>query len=333
VPILLALLLTFGAAAAEGADPIVYKKMEWGSVAAYNPLGFYLNAAFDTAQNPNYFSQEHYFSNHAALFHRVKSPAAAIRERGGIGAFLEEEFFGIRAIPNWTLHIIGGGYDYRYLAEWYEARRVPSPYLMAFLTAYLANIGNEALETTASQVPPTDQIADLFFFDIAGKLLFLNDDVARFFHEELQLRAWGYQPMLTLNDLRIHNAGLNWVARPKWFGESWRPFIHFGLLLLAGITKRISDTDNLSLGVGVTPTDPLAFKGDFVTGVYWDREDSLLASLTLNGTTQLAFRLNVYPGVIRIEDWKVGVFAGYSKAKQVIFGANVSLPFGVGASL
>jgi hypothetical protein len=253
---------------------------------------------------------------------------------GGTGRFLEQEFFGLRAIPNWTLHLIGGGYDFRYLAAWYEAHGVPSPYLFAFLTSYLGNIGNEALETTAPQVPATDNIADLLFFDLVGKLLFLNDDVAGFFHETMQLRAWAYQPMVSLNDLRIQNAGLNYVSRPKWFGDDWRPFIHFGLLLLAGVSKRVSGTDCVSVGFGAIPTDPLELKGDFVTGLYWDRNDSLLASLTLNGTTNLAFRLNVYPGVLRISDWRVGLFAGYSKAKtkSLAFGVNVSLPVGLGAA-
>ncbi len=327
---LVALLILCGAA--RGSEDILYRKIPWGSVSAFGPLSYYLNGAFDTAQNPFYFSQEKFFSNHAVLWHRVKSPAATISNAGGFGKFLSDEFFGIRSLPNWVLHVMGGGYDFRYLAEYYRANRVPRPFLLAFLTCYLSNIGNEALEASATQVLPTDNVADLLFFDIAGKILFLNDDVARFFHRDLQMRAWSYQPMLTLNDLRIQNAGLNYVLRPKLFGEEWRPFLHLGLLLLGGVTKKISPTDNLSVGFGIVPTDPLAFKGDFVTGLYWDRDDSLLASLTLNGTTDLAFRANVYPGVIQISDLDIGIFAGYAKSHRVFLGVNASLPVGLGAS-
>ncbi len=329
---LLCLLLSFVTLCGRADEAILYQKLEWGSAEAFNPLSFYLNGAFDTAQNPTYFNQEHFFSNHGKLWDRVKSPGAAIEANGGMGKFLREEFYGLRSIPNWTLHLMGGGYDFRYLAEWYQARGVPKPFLLAFLTSYLTNIGNEALETTGTKLAATDNIADLYFFDLAGKFLFLNEDVARFFQNTMQMRPWHYQPMLSLNDLRIQNAGLNYVMRPKWFGDDWRPFIHFGLLIMGGVSKRFSPSDSLSVGFGVMPTDPLELQGDFVTGIYWDKDDSLLASLTLNGTTNLAFRVNVYPGVIHISNWDVGLFGGISKSKSVVFGANVSLPIGLGVA-
>lgn len=324
----LLLLLT----ASARADTVLLKKVSWGSVAAYNPLAYYLNTAFDTAQNPFYFSQERFFSNHGKLFDRVTHVGRAMDEIGGWGKFFATEFFGKRAVPNWTLHLIGGGYDFRYLSEWYRDRGVPKPHLLAFLTCYLANIGNEALETTATQVPATDHIADLFFFDLVGKFLFLNDDVARFFHEDLQMRPWAYQPVLSLNDLRIQNAGLNYVFRPRWLGEGWRPFVHMGLVLLAGVSRHLTAGDWLSIGLGVVPTDPLELKGDFVAGFYWDRDDSLLASLTLGGSSNLAFRLNLYPGVIQLLGWDLGLFLGVGKQGRVAFGADVSLPIGVGAA-
>ena len=327
------LLLGFLAArVAWGAEPVLYQKLECGSVVSYNPLSLYLNTAFDTAQIPSSFSQEKFFSRHGKLFNRLKSPAARIEEEGGWGRFFREEFFGVPSIPNWTLHIVGGGYDCRYLSEWYAERGLPTPYLLAFLTTYLADVGNEALETSAANVRATDHIADLFFFDPVGKVLFLNDDVAGFFQNQLQMRAWPLQPMVNVNDWRIQNAGANWIFRPKWFGDVWRPFLHMGVLVLAGASHRITPSDSLSLGVGMVPTDPRKFKGDVVAGLYWDRDDSLLTSLTINGTSDLAFRVNVYPGVVRFQNWHIGVFAGYSKTSQALLGLNVSLPVGVSAS-
>lgn len=311
-------------------SPIIYRLNPIGSAATFNPVSHYLNLAFDTAQNPTYFSQSRYFTNHGVLFDRIKDPFQAIEDAGGWRQFLSDEFVGLRAIPNYPLHVIGGGYDYRWLAEWYSAHDVPYPYLFAFVNSYLGNLGNEAIETTATVVKPTDHVADLFFFDVAGKLLFMNDDVARFFHETLQMRGWHMQPMLSFRELHIENAGSNYVLRPKLFGDTYRPFFHVGLVLMAGLSYRVSGGDSLTLAGGVTPTDPLNFKGDPIVGLYWDREDALLASLTLNGSSRMYGRLNVYPDAFSIREARLGWYLAYSKAKELFVGVNFVFPAGLG---
>lgn len=313
--------------------PIVYPKKAIGSDASFNPVSYYFNLAFDTTQNPFYFTQSGYFRSHGSLWNRIKHPFGAIRDEGGFGKFLGSEFFGLRSIPNWTLHLIGGGHDFRWLAEWYQARSVPYPYVAAFLTSYLANIGNEAIETTASQVPPTDHIADLFFFDLVGKFLFMNDAIARFFYETMQLRAWHYQPMFNLNDQHIINAGANYILRPRLFGKKILPFFHAGLALLAGVSFTIEGENWFTTAAGVSPTDPLKFKGDFILGFYWDRNDALLASLTLNGSSNLAVRLNIYPQVVRIREWDIGLFAAYGKDNTFALGVNINMPLGISGTL
>lgn len=314
------------------ADPILYRPEAKGSHATFHPISYYLNLSFDTAQNPFYFSQSRFFENHSVLWNRVKDPLKAIRESGGWGHFLGEEIFGVRAIPNYGLHVIGGGYDYRWLAEWYEAREVPFPYLVAFLNAYLANIGNEALETSATQVAATDQIADLFFFDLLGKILFLNDGVVRFFYETLQMRAWHFQPLLNLRTWHIDNAGANYIFRPRIFGDSVRPFFHIGMTLLAGLSFAMDNGDSLTAALGISPTDPLEFKGDFIGALYWDHEDDLLASLTVNGSSYLAVRCNIYPDFIPMGDWRLGYYFALSKSKEVFLGVNLLFPAGVSYS-
>ena len=322
------LILVFSSWSEATESPLLYRPESRGALGDFNPISQYLNLAFDTAQNPFYFSQDGFFSNHRVLFDRIKSPGAAISESGGVGTFLTEEFFGLRALPNYTLHLIGGGYDYRLLAEWYAARNYPYPYAIAFFTHYLANIGNEALETTAAQVEPTDHIADLFFFDIVGKLLFLNDDFVRFVRDDLGVLVWHFQPMINLGKFRVDNAGSNYVFRPKWGGEKVRPLVHLGMSILVGASFALEEEEWLSFAIGLAPTDPLELKGDLMAGIYYDEGGDLLASLTLNGTSNLLVRLNLYPDFIRWGDFRPGFFSSVGRQGQFTLGASLVLPIG-----
>lgn len=314
------------------ATQLIYREKSIGSDSTFNPLSQYLNLAFDTTQNPYYFSQSNYFSNHAVLWQRVRNPFQTIEENGGYGEFVKSEIFGIRAAPNYTLHLIGGGYDYRWLAEWYEARKVPYPYAIAFLTSYLANIGNEALETTAKEVPPTDNVADLFIFDIAGKLLFMNDSVVEFFHDKAKLRAWHFQPMLDLRTLQIVNSGCNYILRPEFFGREYRPFFFVGMTQMVGLSVLVSGQDALTGALGIALTDPLIVKGDFVGALFWDKEDALMASVIFNGSSNLAVRVNVYPDVFEVFGLRTGVYSAITKDSAFMLGINLSLPAGFAGS-
>ena len=62
-------------------------------------------------------------------------------------------------------------------------------------------------------------------------------------------------------------------------------------------------------------TIALAFSG----GVYWDRDNSLLASLTA-GPTDNRIVLNVFPGVLPGFGENFGVWSAYTKDRQVLFG-------------
>ena len=326
------LLLFLLATRAFADTPLIYRPSAIGSDWGFNPLSHYLNLAFDTAQNPYYFSQSRFFANHGVLWERIKNPAVSIERDGGFGVFAGNEIYGFRALPNYTLHLLGGGYDYRWLSEWYEAHHVPWPYVLAFFNAYLANIGNEALETSASQVNASDHIADLFLFDLAGKFLFLNDSVVHFMHDKFQMRAWHFQPALNLRLLRIDNAGSNYIFRPYLFGETFRPFIHLGMALLGGVSIRLWEEESLTLAAGVAPTDPLVFKGDPMVALFWDRKDALLASLTVKGSNATLFRLNVYPDFVDTGSLRTGFFLSFAKDHEIILGLSVNMPVGISAS-
>jgi hypothetical protein len=68
-------------------------------------------------------------------------------------------------------------------------------------------------------------------------------------------------------------------------------------------------------------------------GVFWDRHNSLMASLLYANTQAYRVRLNVYPGVVRLGGWSPGVFAALNRANQLETGITLSarIPLGLAA--
>lgn len=301
----------------------------------------YLNTAFDTAQVSGTFSQKDYWRNHLDVFDILADPIDAIEDEGGWDDFFLQEFASAALLPNLTLHLLGNGYDFRALAEWYDQRRVPYPYLWAFLSSYAGYIGNEAIESSNPEMDEMDPIADLYIFNLAGNLLFMSDKVADFVQNRAQMRNWTGQPVLDVRRGEIRNATNNYVLRPPLFGEKIRPFLYFGLHYLAGASVRLPDASALSLAAGLAATDPLRETDEFADylktiratgGLFWDRDDRLLASLVLHGTEELLVRANVYPELLvnRIAD--LGFYLGIADDGVPSFGVIVQRAVGLGFS-
>ncbi|TFH42795.1 MAG: hypothetical protein E4G96_02675 [Chrysiogenales bacterium] len=292
------------------------------------PVNYLFNMAFDSAQVPIAFKQSGYFRKYETVWNRIKDPVKSINRDGGFKKFFLDEWTSSRAAPNYMLHVIGGGYDFRMLAEWYTYNGVPGAYFFSFLTAYLAHFSNEALETSNRYLTSHDHIADLFFFDAVGKLLFLSSDVVRFFHNFLQMRNWMGQPMFDVRKGRIHNAACNYVMRPYIYKKMVRFIFMMGYQHMGGFGFRISDTDWITIAAGVAVTK--GFNPDrqkkakdglknFRTcgGIFYDRDGNLMASLILNGTENYKLRLNVYPDLLNIDRVNFGVFLGIDDYNRV----------------
>jgi hypothetical protein len=147
------------------------------------------------------------------------------------------------------------------------------------------------------------------------------------------MAEWPYQPMFDPNRREFANAGENWIVRPPLFGtEQHKPFLYFGLTTLLGLSHQISSTDSVSWGVGPAMRDatPDDFKYRWSGGIFYDRNDSLLASLMLNGTENLKVRLNVYPGALMATRWFPGIFLGIGDDAEVSIGLTWRfLPMGL----
>jgi hypothetical protein len=299
------------------------------------PVTNYVNTAFDTAQVSGAFSQDDYWHNHERVFDRVADPIDSIEDDGGWDHLVSQELLSPHVLPNLTLHLLGNGYDFRALAEWLDEHRVPFPYLVAFVTSYAGYFGNEAIEVSNPEVDATDHIADLYFFNLLGNLLFVSDTVTDFVQNDMQFRNWPGQPVFDVRDQKILNASNNYLLRPRVFGEKIRPFLYFGLHYFAGVSLLLPSERSLSLGAGLATVDPFA-DSIFDTvrpsgGVYWDHDDRLLASMIFNGTDDSIVRLNLYPDVFPFRALDVGFFIGVADPGGPTFGIAIEkvLAFGM----
>lgn len=298
------------------------------------PVNLYFNSAFDSAQVPTAFKQARYFQKYDTVLKQTLDPISNIQKDGGFKKFFLDEWTTTRAVPNYMLHIIGGGYDFRMIAEWYQYNNVPGAYLFSFLTCYLAHFSNEALETSNKYLTSHDHIADLYFFDVAGKLIFMIDPVAKFFNGFCQFRNWMGQPMFDVRKTRVYNAACNYVFRPFIYKDIVRFFFLMGYHYLGGFGFRVNDTDFIYFSVGLAvvkgfnPDKQKSGKeaiNNFRTcgGIFYERNGNLLASVLLNGTENYKMRLNIYPDLLNIDKVSFGVFLGVDDYNRVSIGFSM----------
>ena len=139
----------------------------------------------------------------------------------------------------------------------------------------------------------------------------------------------------------MENAGQQFVIKydPQWF-ENYSFFWYWGIYGIAGLTYSSDKIHNFSFGAGqvvnrlkdkrrrnsriVTP------KLDGAVGFFYDKENSLIASLLLTGPGLYNARLNVYPGFFNIGPFDPGFFVGYGEWDKFIVGITyVNIPIGI----
>jgi hypothetical protein len=198
---------------------------------------------------------------------------------------------------------------YTAMREWYAFHGFPRPELFSIGTMMTYHLLNEVVENGAYDGANVDPIADLMLFDVAGIVLFSSTSVNRFFSEELHLADWSFQPSFALPGWTLHNNGQNFSIKWKLpFSEREYLFYHFGMDGLLGISHRYDDGAALSIGAGLRALslrliDPAENrKGASLTweaGLFYDRENSLLASFIVSGLEDRRVNINIYPGLFR----------------------------------
>ena len=320
-----------------------YKERDYGSDAVYNPLNLILNGSYDIIQldkkSREIFSLpcKDGFNN---VLKNLSSPFRVIKETGWKD-FVSNELFpitltkkGAQWWPNYQLHLIGGGMTYRATAEWYEAHGVPQPKLFSFATMAFYHLLNEAVENGSFAGYNADPVADIYFFDLGGIILFSYDNVCRFFSEELNLADWSLQPSFTFNPVRLQNNGQYFSIKWKLpFSEKVHLFYYFGMNGLGGISYKFNDSSYISIGAGlraknIETLDENYFKNTIKmtwnAGVFYDINNSLMTSIFFSGLTSYKMNLNIYPGILKIGSFTPGLWIVLQDKGKLLIGITTT---------
>ena len=313
----------------------------------FSPLTVILNKGFDHFQANNATRDLRTFDFGATYVavDAFKNPVAAIEHYPGWSKWLRTEILPLgftgqdaRWAVNYAEHMIAGGLTYRKLAEWFEAHDYPAPRLLSGITTFGASVLNEAAEFQGQRRAASSTVADLYVFDLGGIILFNWDWPVRFFGGTLQASDWSTLASVTFPNGDLQNNGQYYIIKIPMPKTETRLFARFGMGVQGGVSKPIGNEETLSFALGVDTevrnVDPvtrdetiaLSFSG----GVYWDRNNSLLASLTA-GPTDNRIVLNVFPGVLSGSASGLGLWSAYTKDRQVLFGIVHRRMLGVGA--
>lgn len=330
---------------------LFYHGRHYGSEANVHPVRLILNGGFGILQmdNRNNRLDEVDFKNgFDNVWENLSDPIAAVREEGYFHfirtqmipiSFDEQEAY---YWPNYTLHMIGGGMSYRMMEDWYKVHRFPHPKLNALLTLTVYHLLNEVVENSDYRGYNTDAIADFYIFNPLGVLLFSSDKVARFFSHTLNMNDWSYQPSYNPWDNQIQNHGQNFVM--KYFfnkNEDIGIFYHFGTHGEIGLSFKRSDGSCISFGAGLVAgqlvdrsnrQDLRELTAELVltAGVFYDRNNSLMASILYSKKLDDKLRVNIYPGLIKIMGISPGFFVGFNQKNQMQAGISFSIiPIGL----
>ena len=243
--------------------------------------------------------------------------------------------------PNYFLHTIGAGMQSRKMEEWYRNQNVPYPRVWSIATMFCEHFFEEMIEDGGSRGLNEDPVSDMYIFNPSGILLFLSDGVCRFFADNFSLNEWSLQPSLNVSNGNLENMGQFYVAKfPLNQQHSWSLFGYFGMQELLGVTKTFKDGKSVSLSGGVIvdnlgasdiSTSEKAYTANlrWSAGIFYDIKNSLLTSLVVTGANHNRFRLNIYPGVLKIGGFSPGIFI--DNTGQWAGGISISfIPLGVG---
>ncbi len=318
--------------------PYFYHETSYGSEFGHNPFSSFIHYSIDTLQVSKSFDTEDLWDRAGEVIENLKDPGQAMLVEGGVDTFVHYQIFPTRidrlekskdALPNYFLHLLGGGMLYRKDSEWFDRGGYRFPKAYSAILAMTAEFIQEVFEKKST--PSDDEVADFFIFRPLGILLFSSDVVAEYSAKELRLDAWPSQLMYGINSSNVRNIGLNFHMRPKFlsYGDTGF-FLFFGMNTLMGASHSINDTDSFSWGLGSAVEE--VRRGKLVTrssaGLFYDRNGSLLWSLLINGTEGLAVRANIYPGATRLLGEKTGLFIGVEDNGDFLVGVTMIPSFG-----
>jgi hypothetical protein len=330
-----------------------YKGLDYGTQSLIHPLRLIINGGYGIMQVSNRHNQPGrimYGRGARNVVKNVLNPHWSISVNG-FWDFLSREVIPIsinsgqaQYWPNYMNHLIGGGMSFRMMQEYYRYHEVEHATAWAGATIFAYHFLNEVVENDGYQGPTTDPVADFWIFNPAGILLFSNESVARFFSRTLHMADWSYQPVWLPGSEELVNNGQNYAVKYHLNRRgSTSLFYHWGTHAELGLSFTRPSGHCVSVGLGfvagnlfkidqISKTVDLAVSG----GVFYDKNNSLLASILFARTKDYRYRLNVYPGVVKVGPLRPGFFASMNEDNRVLlgltFGTLQHLPVGIGGA-
>ena len=332
---------------AERHEAYFYKGLDYGSEALVHPVRLVIDGGFGILQfddHENRLGKVRFANGARRVFADLSRPGVAIGVAGWED-FVRRELLpvsttkaGAQYWPNYTLHLVGGGMSHRMMREWFEAHGAEHPARMASLTLGTYHLLNEIVEAEGRTAPSTDAIADVFVFDPAGVALFAHPRVARFFGRTLQMRDWSSQPAIDPATGAIENQGQNFAIKVPLPGtERWRALYYFGNHGEVGVSYTRPNGSSFSVGGGLRAKSLVEIgqgsqTADLVPsfGFFYDRDGSLMLSVTAANTSRYRYRVNAYPSLVKVGRWTAGLFVLAGRDGDTLVGLHaVPSPIGV----
>jgi len=327
-----------------------YTGKDYGSESLFNPLSLIINGGYDVTQLqlvPNTISGHPYGRMTKNVVDNLFVHPFQTIDKYGWNLFLRTEFLPLsfnveelQWIPNYQQHLIGGGMLYTAMKEWYELHNFPAPWLMSSITVMGQHFFNEVMETGPYEGYSVDEISDIYIFDLGGILLFSFDNVNKFFSRTLNLSDWSLQASVALPDGRI-NAGQYFSMKWKFpFSEDYSLFYRYGMGALFGVSKKVNSAgDNISLGLGFKSKHLIDLSNtirqrtiatSWHVGIFYDRNNSLMASFVLSGVKEYFCMIDVYPGIIKYGSFSPGIWSVIGRNGKLTLGFTTKYVFSLG---
>ena len=316
-----------------------YKGLGYGSESIFNPINLILDGGYGILQDDGHSHDVLHLPYRAGadnVWRNLSDPIGVIR-RNGVKDFFSHEIFplsltksGAQWLPNYKLHLIGGGMTYRMTYEWYDYYGIPHPRIFSLVTMGAYHYLNEVVENGDYKGNNVDPVADIYIFDVAGIILFSFDNVNRFFSQKLNLSDWSMMPSFDLHKFTIQDQCQNFSVRFKTrFSNKLRPMYYFGNLGLSGLSYSLTDSTSFSVVVGARSKKRYivdeATHRETVSlvwncALFYDRHNSLMSSLFFSGMGDKMVYGNLYPGMFHIAKFSPGIWFIVSRKGHAMAG-------------
>lgn len=324
--------------------------LDYGSESIFNPMTLFINGSFDILRNGAHtkdISAQPYHTGFDNVIDNVFHPLENIKKYG-YKNFLRREVFNLSTnsnesqfLPNFGLHLIGNGMQYRKMSEWYDYHGYHYPNLMSMITTVSYQLVNEIVENGDYKGTNVDPISDMLIFNPIGFLLFSTEAGQRFFSTKMPVYDWSMNPYFNPKYCSIENAGQQYATKIKFNSNSKNAiFGYWGVVSAFGISHNLNKTDAMSISAGAVvaklkSTDEefarfMVPDIDYSLALFYDRNNSLLGSLIIFGPRFFNIRLEIFPGVVGFKDYKPGFYIGIGEIDSFQFGISFPpIPLGL----